>query len=475
MKLGIPLLAVGLFAVCSGLPGQSALVVTGATVIDVRDGSRTTDAAIVIEAGRIIAVGVTRDVRIPSGARVVDARGKYVIPGLWDVHTHIQNPRELEVFIPLLIAHGILGIRDMEGLLPREFRELGRGQPYMPHIVACGKYIDGEAPAGVPDAAIVDSLADKGVDCIKVGSLLPRDRFLAIASRARERGLPLVGHVPIAVSAGEASDAGVRTIEHLWEILGTISTRETDLRRERVAALGRPQSPADTERVLAFPPTEPLLSTWSDAKASALFRKFVANHTWQTATLINHEARLRAFRGDSSFWNDPDLELMPRNWVDAWRPQRNQFLKGLPPATIPGYIRDMEATHRAKIDLVRRMHGAGVRFLAGTDVSNWNFTVPGASLHSELLWFTEAGLTPLEALQTATLNPARYLGIEDSSGTVEAGKRGDLLILDADPTVSIANTKRIFAVVLGGHLIDRNELNQILDHGRKRATEVPQR
>jgi imidazolonepropionase-like amidohydrolase len=133
----------------------------------------------------------------------------------------------------------------------------------------------------------------------------------------------------------------------------------------------------------------------------------------------------------------------------------------------------MEATHRAKIDLVRRMHDAGVGFLAGTDVSNWNFTVPGASLHSELQWFTEAGLTPLEALQTATLNPAKYLGIENSSGTVEVGKRADLLVLDADPTERIANARRISAVVLSGRLVDRNELDRILDGARKRAVGVP--
>ena len=166
---------------------------------------------------------------------------------------------------------------------------------------------------------------------------------------------------------------------------------------------------------------------------------------------------------------------MPKDWVSAWRPQRNQFLEGLPQSSIPEYIRRMEATHRAKIDLVRRMHDAGVGFLAGTDASNWNFTVPGTSLHSELQWFTDAGLTPLEAVQTATLNPAKYLGMEDSGGTVEVGKRGDLLVLDADPTEKITNTRRIFAVVLGGHLIDRNELNQMIERARKRATEVPRR
>lgn len=476
----IGIIVVFLIAGCSRPPTQSVLAVTGATVIDVRDGSHIADAAIVIESGRITAVGPAGDVRIPPGARLVDARGKYVIPGLWDLHTHINNQRELDVFFPLLVAHGIVGIRDVSGslttdvgLLPREFRDFAKRHEYVPHVVACGTYVDGPAPAGVAGAAIVDSLADQGVDCIKVGSMLPRERFLAIVTRARQRGLPVVGHVPIAVSAAEASDVGLQTMEHLWEILLNISSRETELRAARLATLSRPLPIAERELALAFPPVEPLLSTWSDEKASALFSKFVANHTWQTPTLVPFAVRRPALSGDPSFWNDPNLAFMPKDWVDSWRPDHNQFLSSVPPSAVPGMIARFEATHRAQLELVRRMHAAGVGFLAGTDVSNWNFTVPGVSLHDELSRFVDAGLTPLEALQTATINPAQYLGIEDAAGTVAAGKRADVLLLDADPTENIANTKRISAVVLAGQLIDRSELNRILSDARQRAAEAP--
>ena len=474
-------LLIALFIVgCSSQKTQPALAVTGITVIDVLDGSHTTNAAIVIEGGRIVALGPVRDVKVPSGARIVDAQGKYAIPGLWDMHTHIMNSRELETFFPLFVAHGIVGIRDMggevggdEGLSSDQFRAFGGRQQYRPDVVPCGPHIDGPALARTTAAAIVDKQANQGFECIKIHSMLPRDGLLQVMAAALQKGLPVVGHLPVAVSAAEASNVGVRTFEHLWEILLNVSTREADLRIERLAALGRTMSLAERESVLAFPATTALVSTWSDEKASALFRKFVANHTWQTATLINHEARLRAFRGDSSFWDDPDLKLMPKDWVDAWRPERNQFLEGLPPTAIPEYITRMEATHRAKVDLVRRMHNAGVSFLAGTDVSNWNFTVPGPGLHSELQLFVEARLTPLEALQTATINPARYLGKEDSRGNIGVGKEGDLVILDADPTEKIANTRRIFAVVVRGQLIARNELDLMLDAARKHAAEVP--
>ncbi len=473
MKLRIALLAVFLIAGCSRARAQSAMAVTGATVIDVRDGSRTTNAVIVIEAGRISAVGAARDVRIPSGARVVDARGKYVIPGLWDLHTHIQNQRELDVFFPLLVTHGIVGIRDTDGLLPREFRELGKRHEYVPHFVACGPAVDGPAPAGVADAAIVDELADKGVDYIKVLSMVPRERFLAIVARARQRGLHVAGHVPIAVSAAEASDVGLRTMEHLDEILLNISSRETELRAAGLAALSGRTTFVDQVLIQAFPPIEPFLSTWSDEKASALFSKLVANHTWQTPTLELYRVWGAAQGDDPSFWNDPNLAFMPKAWTDSWRPDRSQFLSGTPRSELPGLILRMKAWYRSQVDVVRHMHAAGVGFLAGTDVSQWNFMVPGVSLHDELARFVEAGLTPLEALQTATINPAKYLGITDDAGTVAPGKRADFLVLDADPTVSIANTQRISAVVLGGRLLDRNELNRMLEDARQRAAKMP--
>jgi hypothetical protein len=324
---------------CSRPSTLRVFVVSHATLIDVRDGSRIQDGAIVIEGERITAVGRAQDVRIPSQARIINAREKYVIPGLWDMHTHIYNQRELDAFFPLLVAHGVVGIRDAEGLLPNEFGELGKQHRYVPRVFACGKYLDGPAPAGADDAAIVDELADKGVDFIKVGSMLSRERFLSIVARAKTRGLRVAGHLPIAVGAAEASDVGMRTMEHLWEILLNISSREDELRSERLRTLARHLSTAEQELVVAFPETEPLMSTWSDQKASALFRKFVDNHTWQTPTLVNFAVRGPALNGDASFWNDPNLELMPKEWVDSWRPARNQFLAGVPQSDLPTYIR----------------------------------------------------------------------------------------------------------------------------------------
>jgi Amidohydrolase family len=458
---------------CTRSQLPSALAVTGATLIDVRDGSHIEDGTVVIEGERITAVGSAQSVRLPSRVRLVDARGKYVIPGLWDMHTHIYNQRQLETFFPLLVAHGVVGIRDAKDCFRRNSVSWGSASDMCLTSLLVGNTSTVRLLPEVPRARSWTnwltraSISSKLAPCFRGNVSYP-------SSSGPKRGLPVAGHLPIAIRAAEASDLGLRSMEHLWEILPNISSREDQLRSERLRAVTSQLSTAEKELVVAFPETEPLLSTWDEQKASALFKKFIANHTWQTPTLVNFAVRGPALNGDASFWSDPNLALMPKDWVDSWRPARNQFLAGVPPSEVPTYIRRFEATHRAQLMLVQRMRSAGVDFLAGTDVSNWNFTVPGISLHQKLEQFVKAGLTALEALQTATINPVRYLGIQDSAGTIDVGKIADILILESDPTDDIANTKRISAVILGGQLIEQNELNQILEEARKRAADVQQ-
>jgi imidazolonepropionase-like amidohydrolase len=447
---------------------DSVLAVRAVNIIDTRTGARARDATIVVRAGIIETVGPSSAVHVPQGARLIEARGKYVIPGLWDLHVHIRNQEELNVFFPLLVAFGVLGIRDAGGLLPRDYHELGARQQYAPQVVAAGNPVDGPAPEGTADiAAVVDSLAGEGVGFVKVFSMLPRDRFLAILDRARQRGLHVAGHVPVAVSAQEASDAGMRTMEHLLEIHLAVSTQEAELRAQRLRATGQKLSHGEQIRVLAFPPLEPLLDSWSDAKATALFQRFVANQTWQDPTLVLFQAWAAA--GTESFWRDPLLEYIPTAWKESWRPDRHQWVKEIPRAELPAFYAHVTRWHRAQLDLTRRMHGAGVRFLAGTDASQWNFMVPGSSLHDELALFVRAGFSPLEALQTATINPAEYLGITASAGTVAVGRRADFLLLDADPLADIRNTRRLSAVVIRGRFLDRSLLDGILKEARQRA------
>jgi len=446
---------------CRFEPAGSSWVIAGANVIDVRDGSVLRDVSIVVDSGRIRSVGPRNQVSTPRGAHVVDATGKFVIPGLWDMHTHIQNARELEVFFPLLVAHGILGIRDCEGLFPPAFQALSEKLPYRPHVFASGAAVEGTAPPGTDDAAIVDELAAKGSDFIKVFSLVPRARFHAVLRRAKEHNLHVAGHVPISVPATEASDSGLRTMEHFDEILVNVSTRETELRAQRLSTVSRYPEFVDQVWELAFPPITPYLRTWSDAKASALFATLKRNGTWQVPTLELYRKWTLALWNDSTFWSNPSLQLVPVDWRDSWRGENSVFLKGKTGVERAALRQRTRDWYESQVDIARRMHKAGVKFLAGTDAAQWNFMVPGLSLHDELVRFVEVGLTPLEALQAATMHPAEYLGLADA-GVVEPGRRADLLILDADPTVDISNTRRIHAVVLGGRLIERPALDTML-------------
>ena len=460
---------------CSNPPAQSLLVLKGATVIDVQRGAHLIDATIVIDHDRITMVGPATDVRVPRDARVVDVPGKYVIPGLWDVHTHIQNERELDLFFPLLVAHGVIGIRDVGGLLPRAFHEFGQQHQYAPHVVACGPIIGDVPDPGAPvDGAIVDELADKGVDCIKVSSFVSRERFLAIAARARARGLDVVGHVPVAVSATEASDAGLRTMEHLDEMLLNASLNEAELRATRVRTLNRLRDP-ELMLMWTWPPIEPFLSRWSDDKAAALFATLVKNGSWQTPTLEDFHVWWVSTADDQAYWNDPNLRFIPKDWLDGWHHEHNAFLSSLSLSELAALVQRMKAWYESELMVTKRMRAAGIQFLAGTDVSQWNHMVAGASLHDELERMVEAGLTPLDALRAATINPAMYLRIESTAGTIAVGKRADVVILDADPTKRISNSRKISAVVLGGRLIDRSALDALLQSAGSRAAQIQPR
>jgi hypothetical protein len=338
-------------------------------------------------------------------------------------------------------------------------QDIETGKMVGPRIVAAGAMIDGPKPSAggalvAADAnqgrAAVRSLKKRGADYIKVHSKLPREAFLAIAAEAKKQGLPVAGHVPEAVSAAEASDTGQRSIEHLTGLWLACSANEETLRKETTDAL-RAGAAGDLPlliRLMVKPVT-----TYSEPKAKALYERYVRNRTWQTPTLV----LLRALSSldDPRVTSDPRVKYMPnflRTFWDIKNPQNQALIKDMP-GLKEGYKRSLEE--------VRKMHRAGVQLLAGTD-HPFPFCFPGFSLHDELALLVEAGLTPLEALQTATLNPARYLERLADLGTIEKGKLADLVLLDANPLDDIKNTQRISAVVVRGKVLRKQALEKML-------------
>jgi imidazolonepropionase-like amidohydrolase len=438
------------------LAAQNQLAFTHATVIDSTGAPPQTDRTVVVSQGRITTIGLTERVRVPAGIRVIDATGKFLIPGLWDMHVHSAFTGwfagNRETFLPLLIANGITGIRDVGGdleeLLDRR-AQIGAGTLLGPRIFASGPMLDGPIPAFPSSIAIatpeegvraVQSLKRRGADFIKLQSTLPRPAYFAIIKEARRLGLPVAGHVPDAISTEEASDAGQHSIEHIDFIL--------------VAAA----EPSHRQQVLEQYNANPgiLADFYSATQAAAIARRLHKNGTWLCPTLTwSEETPMDEFDAKT----DPRSRYLPGFVIDKVWPK---LLEIDQLNVAPEKIKANRLRVTPKIaDLIRTLHAEGVPFLAGTDTPVPS-VYPGFSLHEEMAYLVQAGLTPMEALQTATRNPAQYLGILASSGTIEIGKRADLVLLDANPLDDIHNTRKISAIVVNGKLIDSDARETLL-------------
>jgi imidazolonepropionase-like amidohydrolase len=377
------------------------LALTHATVIDCTGSLAQPNSTVVISQGHIAAVGPTDAVKIPGGTRVVDATGKFVIPGLWDMHGHLTDATD-EAF-PLLIMNGVTGVRDMGGDLAQLDRwrsEIDSGQRVGPHIIRAGPFVDGpkqgvtnRLTVRTPEEArrAVHDLKAKGVDFIKVHNALPPDAFFALMDEAHKEHIPVAVHLPQNVSSAEASDAGVASLEHVETMSESAMWRKGATTKTVEQAVDEVLGPYGQE----------------------LFQHFVKNGTWYVPTLVAYE------RGFVLWSNDPEA-LKPRLEI-----------------------------HQKNIEIVRAMHKAGVQIMAGSDFSDWGI-VPGIDLHNELALLVEAGFTPMEALQAATLNPAKFFGKTDTYGTIQPGRTADLVLLNMNPLEDISHTRKINAVVLGG-------------------------
>ncbi len=448
-------------------PGAATTVaIRNVTVVDVTDGSLHPDRTVLVEGNRIVTVGAAAEVAVPANAQVVEAAGGYLIPGLWDMHAHAATESRVESFFRLLLAHGITGFRDPFGSLGVAARARATAEaaelPGPPRMVVAGNMVDGP-PGIVPGARVVstpeegrrvvDSLHAAGAPFVKVYFLLSPQTYSAISERARELEMPFAGHVPVEIRAADASDAGQRSIEHLTGVLTGCSSAEAGILAEWQELIR--QMRAGNMAVVTKNYLEPVrhaLATQDEARCRLLAERFIENETWQVPTLIS--LRGKAYLRELAAAGDPRERYFkpPSRWTGG-RPF------GFPITEEQWEI--LQRQYEREREIVRMMAAAGVPFLAGSDTATpWVF--PGFGLHDELALLVEAGLTPLQALQAATLSPARYLEATDSLGTVEVGKLADLVLLEGDPLEDIMNTRRIRAVVADGRLYRRSDLDRLL-------------
>jgi imidazolonepropionase-like amidohydrolase len=392
----------------TGFP--SKIAITHVTVIDVRAGTIKKDMTVLIVGDRISAVRAAKEkARLPTKEiEVIDGQGKYLIPGLWDMHVHTDGDDRV---LRLFTAYGITGIRDMAGdaaKLADARRRITSGELTGPRLVFSGPMLEGPPSQAddwtwiihSPEEArnAIDRLVELRVDFIKVHDGLARESYFAIAAASKEKGISFVGHVPASMTPAEASDLGQKSIEHLEFV---------------------PKScHALFESVVGGAPRK-LPSGCEPQSLKELLHRFDQNGTWLDPTI-------QSFR----YW-------APTQWSSI----------------VSGF--------RELVPSIRQNH---ISILAGTDSSSVLETKddpPGASLHDELALLVEAGFTPSEALRAATLNPALFLGLSDSFGTIEAGKTASVVLLEANPLQDIRNTQRIVAVISEGRYFNRDVLERL--------------
>lgn len=444
-------------------PPRSAadmLFITNVTVIDVAEGKAVPRRTVVVRGERIAAVSSALEAAAPAGARVIDGAGKFLIPGLWDMHVHIVDKGYPEWFL----RYGVTGVRNMFAFNPLQLvtkpADPASG-PVAPRVVAANQILDGPdtvfkwpVRANVVTAAdakaarvAVREIQKKGNDFLKVYWWLSREAYFAAVEEAKELGMPVAGHVPISVTVAEASDAGQLTVEHLDGVAVHCSTLE-----ERHYADLRAMGGTKTDSATGWRTYVEAYEHIDPAKAAALFKRFVKNGTWHVPTLIQNRQMARL--SDVNVIPKEVETALPTFLTGIWK--REVTPEGVRMASMGVRfdrkdLRGREAFSRGDIEIVRRMHKAGVRILAGTDTSA-PFVVPGLALHEELGLLVEAGLTPAEALRAATLGPAQCLKLENRLGTVEVGKLADLVLLGKNPLDDIKNTRTVEAVLVGGRV-----------------------
>ena len=409
-------------ALCGARIRAQTTTIDNVTIVDVTNGRLRSHKTIVIEGNRIARIDDANDAT--RAAATLDGTGMFVIPGLWDMHVHAYFTNDTakfhstsEVMLPLFIANGVTGVRDLGSNLEATLAardSVASHQLIGPRMLVSGPMLDG--PTSRYAAAIKVATADEargavrmlkehGVDMIKTQSLLSKEAYFALADEAARIGIPFEGHVPNAITGMEAIAAHQRSFEHLLGVRDTATSLIAELARQRV---------------------------------------------WQCPTVINSVGTA------ADFTSDPGVPFWLKQSVDGWR--RTAATRA---AESDSAARAAAERATRRLGLIKTMYDLKIPFLAGTDAPAGYDLVPGASLHRELQLFVRAGLTPLQALQTATLNPAVYFGKTADWGTIAVGKTADLVVLRANPLADIANTRAVAAVVADGHYYSPRELDRL--------------
>ncbi len=468
-----------IFAMIGGFsfasPALAQLLIQNVTIIDPVAGE-TKNQDVLIGDGTIAAVGDHGSIATLVPVDTLDGTGKFLIPALWDAHVHLTFDKEIgNTALPLFVANGITRVRDTGGLLSETLlvQEIAKERgPEAPEIYFAGPLIDGfprvydGTPARFPNISdgaatpedaerIVDELAAAGASLIKSYEMLKPEVFRALVARAAERGLPVTSHIPLSMDAEAVIAAGVRGMEHLRNIGLACSDKSAVLLAERQAMLRAGiKEEGSTLRSSIHAAQRPVAFASQDAgRCRTVINALGEAKVFQTPTLaLNTRGALRQFLEPQQ---RARFKYLPASVRDRW----NTFADGAADTPIdPAYI----AFADWSLGMVKQLHEAGVPIMAGTDTPIGLLT-PGFSLHLEMEMLVQAGLSPQEALASATLRPAEFFGLEDQMGTIELGKSSELVLLAANPLDDIANSRSVDTVITRGTVLNRAALNAMLE------------
>ena len=460
------------FATPATAKGEAAdLVIRHVSIVDVARDRTTADQAIAIRGQRIVATGGDRALaRRFSAARSIGARGKYAMPGLWDMHVHFGGGEQLiaenKALLPVYLAFGVTTVRDCAADLSQavlQWRgEIAAGRLLGPTIFTSGPKLEGYKPiwkgtieVGTPAEveAALDRLQAMHVDFVKItDNTLKPDIFLYTVAAAKRRGLKTSAHTPYALTIEQAAAAGLNSVEHLDYLIKAGSPEEARIGADYAA--GKLTYGAASNR---------FVSTFDPVYATGAYRRLAAYGIYVTPTL--NMSRILAYLDREDHSSDPSLALIGpglRKTYD-WRVERAAKAT---PAEVAARHREYETA----LKVLPMLRDAGIPILAGTDAGYLNsFNYPGQGIHDELALYVRAGLTPAQALASATRTGPAFLGHAQDFGAVAKGKIADILLLDADPLRSIAATRAVHAVVLKGQLLNRSKLDQLIADAKAAA------
>jgi imidazolonepropionase-like amidohydrolase len=455
---------------------EDALCIQNISTIDPTDGLKDNQ-TIVIKHGKIHKIADTATLALSKENNIIDGTEKYMIPGIWDAHVHFAYIEEMAPsMFDLFLTHGITSVRDTGGKVDfvKQWKDKALANPMdAPRVMMAGPLLDGEpnvydgSDAAHPELSVgldnieavtkeVNVLLSKNVDLLKAYEMLTPEQFVKINELAQANGLKLTGHIPLSMDAISASNSGMNSIEHMRNLEISCASNAEELWQQRKEMLlnksnlsggGLRSSIHTAQREIA-------IDNYDEAKATEVLKVLQENDTWQIPTQALNTIHTR------KYYTRPDwhksYELLPKELTKLWLEQSNTFSE----KAIP---KGKEKWNQWNYMMVKKIHETGIPIMAGTDTPI-AFLTPGLSLHEELAVLVEdVGLSTLDALRTATINPAKYFDMENELGSIKENMWADLVILDSNPIENIQNTKRINSVIKQGKVFDRKSLDENLE------------